>query len=205
MGGFMASIFQAVGLLGSSMGMECNVCQHPVGQHSHWRAVWKEHEETQIRVDEGMKAKWESAKEGKAKHEAALEAMRQTLADVDRVVEGKMVKLADLAEEYGKMALSGSFSAHLECGISLLEMHLASSRESNTDSEQMKRLEENVAGLKRKLDVLKEANSLKQKAKNSGHLKKRWDNLKGWDLANRAIQWTTGPVAGAQPQLEWRD
>ncbi|KAJ7825753.1 hypothetical protein B0H14DRAFT_2819458 [Mycena olivaceomarginata] len=205
MGGFMASLFQAVGLLGSSMGMECNVCQHPVGQHSHWRAVWKEHEETQIRVDEGMKAKWESAKEGKAKHEAALEAMRQTLANVDRVVEGKMVKLADLAEEYGKMALSGSFSAHLECGILHLEMHLALSRESNTDSEQMKRLEENVAGLKRKLDVLKEANSLKQKAQNSGHLKKRWDNLKGWDLANRAIQWTTGPVAGAQPQLEWRD
>ncbi|KAJ7763599.1 hypothetical protein DFH07DRAFT_939252 [Mycena maculata] len=195
LGGFMAILFP-------HMGTECRVCQHPLEQHSHWRAVWKEHEETQIRVDEGMKAKWESAKEGKAKHEAAVEAMRQALADVDRVVEGKMVKLADLAEEYGKMSLSGSFSAHLERGISLLEMHLASSRESNTDSEQMKRLEENVAGLKRKLDVLKEANSLKQKAKNSGHLKKGWD--KGRDLANRAIQWTTGAgptAAGAQLQL----
>jgi chromosome segregation ATPase len=177
--------------------------------HTHWHAVWKEFD---IRSDEGMKAKWEdvkakweSAKEGKAKAEAAREAMQQTLADSNKVVEEKMVKLADLAEEYSKMSLSGCFSAHLERGITLLEMHLALSCESNTDSEQMKRLEENVAGLKRKLDVLKEANSLKQKAKNSGHLKKRWDNLKGWDLANRAIQWTTGPVAGAQPQLEWRD
>jgi predicted molibdopterin-dependent oxidoreductase YjgC len=134
-----------------------------------------------------MKAKWESAKEGKAKDETALEAMRQALADVDGVVDGNMVKLADLAEEYGKMSLSGSFSAHLEGGITLLEMHLASSRESNTDSEQMKRLEENVAELKRTLDVLKKPNSLKQKAKNSG--KKGWD--KSWDLGNRAIKWTT--------------
>ncbi|KAJ6506122.1 hypothetical protein DFH09DRAFT_943318, partial [Mycena vulgaris] len=163
---------------------KCRVCQHPVEQHAYWRAVWKEHDETQISVDEGMK----SAKEGKAKDEAALEAMQQALADVDRVVERKMVELADLAEEYGKMSLSGSFLAHLERGITLLEMHLASLRESNTDSEQMKRLEGNVAELKRKLDVLKEANSLKQKEKNLG--KKRWD--KGWELANHAIKWTTG-------------
>jgi uncharacterized coiled-coil DUF342 family protein len=135
-----------------------------------------------------MKTKWDSAKEGKAKNEAALEAMRQALADVDRVVESKMVELADLAEEYGKMSLSGSFSAHLERGIMLLEMHLASSRESNTDSEQMKRLEENVAELKRKLDVLKKANSLKQKAKKLGK--------KGWNLA---IQWTTGAGPTAAP------
>lgn len=172
----------------SRRGTECKVCQHPVEQHSHWRAVWKEHDETQISIDDGMKAKWESAKEGKAKDETALEAMRQALADVDGVVDGNMVKLADLAEEYGKMSLSGSFSAHLEGGITLLEMHLASSRESNTDSEQMKRLEENVAELKRTLDVLKKPNSLKQKAKNSG--KKGWD--KSWDLGNRAIKWTTG-------------
>jgi hypothetical protein len=103
------------------------------------------------------------------------------------------------------MALSGSFSAHLEGGILHFEMQLDLLRKSNTDGEQMKRLEENVAVLKHRLDVLKEANSLKQKAKNSGHLKKRWDNLKGWDLANRAIQWTTSPLAGAQPQIEWRD
>ncbi|KAJ6506106.1 hypothetical protein DFH09DRAFT_1289125 [Mycena vulgaris] len=162
----------------SCMGTKCTVCQHPVEQHAHWRAVWKEHDETQISVDECMKAKWESAKEGKAKNEAALETMRQTLADADRVVEEKMVKLAYLAEEYGKMSLSGSFSAHLERGITLLEMHLASSRESNIDSEQMKRLEGNVAELKRKLDVLKEANSRKQKEKNFG--KKGWGWDKGW-------------------------
>ncbi|KAJ6517115.1 hypothetical protein DFH09DRAFT_940500, partial [Mycena vulgaris] len=157
---------------------KCIACKHPVEQHAHWRAAWKEHEETQISVDEAMKAKWESAKEGKAKDEVALEAMRQALADVDRVVEEKMVKLAYLAEEYGKMSLSGSFSAHLERGIMLLEMHLASSRESNIDSEQMKRLEGNVAELKRKLDVLKEANSRKQKEKNLG--KKGWGWDKGW-------------------------
>jgi hypothetical protein len=81
-------------------------------------------------------------------------------------MEEKMVKLADFVEEYGKISLSGSFSIHLEHGI-------ASSRESNTDSEQMKRLEENVAELQHKLNVLKEANSLKQKAKNLG--KKWWD------------------------------
>ncbi|KAJ7750688.1 hypothetical protein DFH07DRAFT_1034072 [Mycena maculata] len=173
---------------------KCRVCQHPVEQHAHWRAVWKEHDETQISVDEGMKAKWESAKDGKAKDEAALEAMRQALADVERVVERKMVKLADLAEEYGKMSLSGSFSAHLERGITLMEMHLASSRESNTDSKQKKRLEENVEELKRKLDVLKKANSIKQGAKN---LRKGWD--RGWDLANRAIKWTTGAGPTAAP------
>ncbi|KAJ7114280.1 hypothetical protein C8R44DRAFT_740427 [Mycena epipterygia] len=117
---------------------------------------------------------------GQAKDEAAREAMRQALADADRVVEINMVILADLAEEYGKMSLSGSFSAHLERGIDLLEMHLASSRESNTDSGQQKRLEENAAELKHKLDVLKEANSRKQKAKNRGQ--------KGWNM----IKWTAG-------------
>ncbi|KAJ7247818.1 hypothetical protein C8J57DRAFT_1359008 [Mycena rebaudengoi] len=164
MGGFLARLF-------SRNEIKCRVCQHPVEQHAHWRAVWKEHDEKQINVDKGMKSKWESAKEGKAKDEAAREAMRQALADVDKVVERKMVKLADLAEEYGKMSLSGSFSAHLKRGITLLEMHLASSCGSNTDSEQMKRLEENVAELTRKLGVLKEA---KQKAKNLG---KKWPDL----------------------------
>ncbi|KAJ7782155.1 hypothetical protein B0H14DRAFT_3585460 [Mycena olivaceomarginata] len=154
----------------SRRGTECKVCQHPVEQHSHWRAVWKEHDETQISIDDGMKAKWESAKEGKTKDETALEAMRQALADVDGVVDGNMFFGTPRGRHHP------------------LEMHLASSRESNTDSEQMKRLEENVAELKRKLDVLKKANSLKQKAKNLG--KKGWD--KSWDLGNRAIKWTTG-------------
>ncbi|KAJ7048353.1 hypothetical protein C8F01DRAFT_117971 [Mycena amicta] len=161
---------------------KCTVCDHPMEQHGHWGAVWKQHDETQITVDDGMKAKWQSAKEGKAKREAALQAMRQALADIDRVVERNMVKLADLAEEHGKMSLSGSFSAQLERGIMLLEMHLTSLRESNTDSEQMKRLEANVAELKRRLDVLKEANSSKQRAKNFGK--------KGWDMGRDLVTWS---------------
>ncbi|KAJ7729478.1 hypothetical protein B0H16DRAFT_1775960 [Mycena metata] len=156
-------------------GSKCIKCSHPVEQHAHWRAVWKERDETQISIDEGMKAKWEGAKQGRAKDEAALKAMRQTLTDIDRIVENNMVELADLAEEYSQMSLSGSFSAHLERGITLLETHLALSYESNIDSDQMRRLEENVAELKRKLDVLKKANSFKQKAKDFAK--------KGWDLA----------------------
>jgi len=176
--------------------MKCRVCHHPVEQHGHWRAVWRECDETQIIVDDCMKAKWESAKSGKAKDEAALEAMRQAIADFDGVVQGNMVKLADLAEEFGKMSLSGSLSAQYESGIMLLEMRLASSRESNPGSEQMKRVEGNVAELKRKRDVLKEANSIKQKAKNLGK--------KGWGF----IKWTTGtgptavPATGVEAQVQ---
>ncbi|KAJ7629668.1 hypothetical protein DFH06DRAFT_1225080 [Mycena polygramma] len=172
--------------------VKCKVCKHPAEQHAHWRAVWKEHDETQISVDEGMKAKWESAMEDQAKKAAALEAMRKALADVGRVVEGNMVKLADLTEEYGKMSLSGSFSAHLERGIKLLEMDIAT--KSSIGGEQMERLEENVAELKRKLDVLKEANSYKQQAKNFGK--------KGRKLASRAIEWTTAAVSPAVPAGE---
>ncbi|KAH7106388.1 hypothetical protein BKA62DRAFT_687029 [Auriculariales sp. MPI-PUGE-AT-0066] len=140
----------------SDQDIRCKRCSHALDMHWHWRFEWKEVDETQISIDDGMKAKWEGARDKKAKKEAILAAIEKTPANLDVVVERNMITLAELASTYASMSLSGSFSAHLEHALRAL-------REDNADSEQLRRVEASAAELKSKLNVLRDAKAKAQK------------------------------------------
>ena len=55
---------------------ECSYCKHPLEKHSHFRALWKQVQDVKVEIDVEMKEKWDRAKEGKERDEAAAEQRR---------------------------------------------------------------------------------------------------------------------------------
>ena len=75
--------------------------------------------------------------------------------EIERATE----EIGGLAAHYSSLSLSGCFSHQVEKSVKLFETHL----ESITDPECVKRIEESLNGLKRKLSLLEDAAEVARK------------------------------------------
>src|SRR5258706_640734 len=112
---------------------------------------------SQVMVDKGMKKKWEVAKDEKEKTEVLVAESKRKLDSLSSTVEADMDALVRLADEYGRLSLSGSFSGPLEKEIRLLELHWHSLEEQGVSGDQLEKMRAGLEDRKRGLDVFNKA------------------------------------------------
>src|SRR5258706_6266741 len=91
-----------------------------------------------------MKTKWEAAKDEKEKTEVLVAENKRELDSLSSTVEADM----RLADEYGRLSLSGSFSGPLEKAIRLLELHCHSLEEQGVSGDQLEKMRAGLEGMK---------------------------------------------------------
>jgi hypothetical protein len=119
-------------------------------------------EEDQVLVDNNMRREWEAAKNEKERTEALVATSKSALEDLSHIIDGSMVELAQSAEEYARLSLSGSFSAPLEKAIWLLEQRCKGMEEKGVGLELLAKVRSSLEQMKERLDLLRKA---KQKAR----------------------------------------
>ena len=135
----------------------CPECQHPHLFHFHLRSKWVQVERTQVSVDDDIKKKWEAAKDEKERTEALVATCNGALEDLGRIMDDAMDELALLAAEYARLSLSGSFSAHLEKAILLMEQRCKTMEEKGVGVEQLAKMQRSVQQMKGRLNLLRAA------------------------------------------------
>lgn len=79
------------------------------------------------------------------------------LDDLSHAMDKAMDELAQFAEDYACLSLSGCFSAPLEKAIRLLEQRCKGMEEKGVAPEQLEKMHGSLEQLKRRLDVLRKA------------------------------------------------
>ena len=135
----------------------CSECKHPHLFHYHLYSEWVQVQKTQVSVDDNIKTKWEAAKDEKEKAEALVSTCRGALEDLSRSMDEAMEESVRLAAEYAHLSLSGSFSAHLEKAILLMEQRCKTMDEKGVGVEQLAKMRCSVKEMKERLDLIRYA------------------------------------------------
>ena len=135
----------------------CSKCNHPHLSHFHLYSTWEQVYEAQLSVDDNMKKLWEAAKDEKERTEVLLATSKRALGDLSSIIDEAMDELAQLAEEYASLSLSGSFSAPLEKAISLLEQRCKGMEEKGVGLELLTKVRSSLEHMKGRLDLLRKA------------------------------------------------
>ncbi len=144
----------------------CATCHHLLWSHFHAFDKWVQKHESQVTVDEDMKKKWEAAKDEKEKTEALVAESERTLSGLSYSMDTGMDELVRLADEYGRLSLSGSSSGPLEKAIRLLEQRYNSMEGQGVSRDQLEKMRASLEGMKGRLDLLKTA---KEKCGHESH------------------------------------
>jgi hypothetical protein len=102
-----------------------------------------------------MKERWKTAKDGKEKKTALIEAGEKALNGVMQVIDNAANDLAQLAEDYAGLSLSGSFSAEMEKAVRLLEQMHKAMEEKGFGQEQLQKVQDGLDSMTKKLELLK--------------------------------------------------
>jgi len=103
----------------------------------------------QVLVDEDMKKNWDEAKRGKETTAALIAIYEFLLHDTKQVINSTMGYLVQLAGQYARLSLAGSYSAQVRSRVSFLEGLKGMGR--LVDQE---KVNETLGHMKRKLEVL---------------------------------------------------
>ena len=126
----------------------CAKCHHLLWSHFHAFGEWVQKQDSQVTVDDEMKTKWEAAKDEKEKTEVLVAENKRELDSLSSTVEADMDALVRLADEHGRLSLSGSFSGPLEKAIRLLELHCHSLEEQGVSGDQLEKMRAGLEGMK---------------------------------------------------------
>jgi hypothetical protein len=135
----------------------CSECTHPHLFHFHLRSEWVQVQDAQVSVDNNMKRRWEAAKNEKQKTEALFATSKRALGDLSRIINEALNELAQLAAEYARLSLSGSFSAPLEKAIWLLEQQCKGMEEKGVGPEPLAKVRSRLEEMKVRLGLLRKA------------------------------------------------
>ena len=116
-------------------------------------------------VDDNMKRLWEAAKDEKEKTEALVAKCKGALDDLSHVMDKAMDELVQLATEYSRLSLSGSFSAYLEKATLLMEQRCRTMEENGASVEQLAKVQHSLEFMNGTLDLLREAKDGVRKVK----------------------------------------
>jgi len=106
---------------------------------------------------------WDSAKDGTEKMEILLAVQKQVLHELDQIINGATVDLAEQVERYARLSLSGRFSAQVESAVRLLEQSYCGLVSNGVGQDHLQRVKGSLDNMKRKLDVLNLAKENAQK------------------------------------------
>ena len=109
-------------------------------------------------VDDNMRKQWEAAKDEKERTDALYATSESALEDLSCRIDEAMSELAQSAEEYARLALSGSFSAPLEKAIRLLEQRCKGMEEKGVGLELLTKVRTSLEHMKGRLELLRRAN-----------------------------------------------
>jgi hypothetical protein len=137
-------------------GDRCDICNHSLWNHHHFRVKWVQVIDKQVSVDQDMKKKWETAKGGKEKTAALIAASKKALHGFNQVIDNATNDLAQLAGDYAGMSLSGSFSAQTEKTVRLLEQSYQGMQEKGVGQDQLQKIKESLGHMKEKLELLRD-------------------------------------------------
>ena len=88
---------------------------------------------------------------------ALAETSNRALEDLGRILNDAMDDLAQSANEYSHLSLSGTFSAPLEKAILLAERQCRELEEKGVGQEQLEKVQRNLEDMKGRFDLLKKA------------------------------------------------
>ena len=135
----------------------CSKCNHPLLSHHHLYSTWEQVSEAQVSVDDNMKKQREAAKHKKERTEALLATSKSALEDLSHIMDEAMDELAQLAEEYASLSLTGSFSVPLEKAVLLLELRCRELEVKGVGLEQLTKVRTSLEHMKGRLDLLRKA------------------------------------------------
>ena len=153
--------------------LRCAVCNHPHRSHSRTRHGCEKAIDTTRSVGEDMRKQWEAAKDQKENTEALIATHERALDDLSRVTGDAMNDLERLVEDYDGLALSRSFSAHMEKTIKFMEQRYPDG-DSAVSEERLDNTRCGLEQMKKKLDIMRLA-----KAKGRGAVQKMNGNFIG--------------------------
>jgi len=153
--GMRHSVGQVLSLLPRQLA-SCSECGHLHLSHYHLYSKWVQVKRAWVSVDDSMKKKWVAARNDKEKTAALVDACKGALNNLGRVMDKDMDEVAKLAAEYSRLCLSGSFSAHLEKAIFLIEQRREAMAGKSVGVEQLAKIQRSLVHLKGRLDHLKE-------------------------------------------------
>jgi len=136
--------------------LQCTKYNHPHHSHTRTRHVWVKGDDTQASADENVK-KWEAAKAEKGDTESLIATDRSALKDLNDAMKRTIDELAQRAEDYAALSLSGPFSVHMEKAIRLLEQRYTDMEEIGRSKEQLEKVKDSLALMKRKLELVAKA------------------------------------------------
>ena len=112
----------------------------------------------QASVDQGMRNRWEVAKDAKEKREVFIAACGKALNDLDQVINRATDDLRRRAERHESLSLGGSFAAQVSSAVGLLELRYAALREKkDVGPGQLKTVQTSLDCMKRRLPILQTA------------------------------------------------
>ena len=117
---------------------------------------------TQASVDQSMR-EWEAAKDGTEKRMILVAVREKVVHDLDQIIDGATKDLAQQVERYAHLSLSGSFSAQVGSAVRLLEQNYIGLEKKGVSQDHLHRVQESLANMKRKLEVLNIANEKARK------------------------------------------
>jgi len=149
--------------------------------------------QARVSVDSDMKRQWEAAKNEKERTDALAETSQRTLDGLSRIIDEAMDELAQLADDYAELSLSGSFSAPLEKAIWLLEQQCKGMEEKGVGPEQLAKVRSRLEEMTMRLDVLRQAQEKAVVMKKS-----KEELLKGIRKVTVPVQERVRKVSGVQ-------
>ena len=111
--------------------------------HDHGKVAWYEKLEKKNCIDD-------------EKTTVSIAEVQKTIKIYNKEIEQAIEEIGRLAEQYSKLALSGSFSGQVEKSVKLFETQLEGIR-NKSGPESVKRTEESLNRLKQKLCLLQDA------------------------------------------------
>jgi len=142
--------------------LQCTNCNHPHYSHSRTRHMWVKEDDTQASADENVK-KWEAAKAEKEETELLIATGESALRDLNDAMKRTIDELARRVEDYAALSLSGPFSVHMEKATRLLEQRYTDMEQKGSSKEQLEKVKDSLALMKRKLELVVEAEEKAQK------------------------------------------
>jgi hypothetical protein len=139
--------------LNGFFGRQCDRCNHSLSHHRRTNSKWEQVRDKQVSVNRDMKRRWEAAKDEKEKA-ASLAASNKVLNDLNQVVSRTTPQLAQLAERYARLSLSGNFSAKFGSAVRLLGQHDRNLERKGISEDQLQKVKASLDHMKKKLEVL---------------------------------------------------
>ncbi|GJE92647.1 hypothetical protein PsYK624_088020 [Phanerochaete sordida] len=144
-------------------GTVCNVCHHPRQNHKHFNVKWDTETQKQKQPNPEAVQRLKDARTAKDAQQQAREIAQGFIDEYARDIETYTDEIARLAEEYSKLALSGSFAGQVEKSVQLLDYNLEKMKSNGTPSETIAQVQSCRNSMQAKLDLLKKARADERK------------------------------------------